>query len=300
MAYSFVQLADNWGSLTDAQKKSLFDGTGYRKATIDELRTLGDFKVLYYSDYETPSNNKVEISAVPVNKLALPTSLFGDSFDSIINIKLTENISDIINAKIRYAVTKDLNEYYVFSGGSWLKLSTVTADEVIANGMSSTQIYNITQEQWKLFYDSTIDENGIGVCYAFSESATSQVTEIDNLEVTVNLKGSWEKADHKADYTYGYSGNKTLTVNLLTDGDYKINYAKSNNVGGGGGGGEASKPKIEEWKQNTSYEVGEVVEYSGEVYRCITTHNSGTSFTKANWEQLTSDITSAKIQSLFL
>lgn len=38
--------------------------------------------------------------------------------------------------------------------------------------------------------------------------------------------GSWNKAVHGTDYTYGYPANDILRVNILADGDYKINYVK--------------------------------------------------------------------------
>ena len=45
------------------------------------------------------------------------------------------------------------------------------------------------------------------------------------------MKGTWNKAEHTEDYTYGYS-NTQLHVHLLKNGNYKINYG--NSTGGGG------------------------------------------------------------------
>jgi hypothetical protein len=37
------------------------------------------------------------------------------------------------------------------------------------------------------------------------------------------MKGTWYKATHGTDYDYQYN-KKVLIVDLLADGDYKINY----------------------------------------------------------------------------
>ena len=49
--------------------------------------------------------------------------------------------------------------------------------------------------------------------------------------MTVDMKGTWNKAVHTQDYEYGYSNTK-LHVNILKNGSYKINYDSSS--GGGG------------------------------------------------------------------
>ena len=49
--------------------------------------------------------------------------------------------------------------------------------------------------------------------------------------MTVDMKGTWNKAVHTQDYEYGYS-NTQLHVNILKNGSYKINYGNSS--GGGG------------------------------------------------------------------
>ena len=50
MRYIFKKLADSWTALTDAEKKALFEGTNYLKPSLDDVKALGDFKCLVYSD----------------------------------------------------------------------------------------------------------------------------------------------------------------------------------------------------------------------------------------------------------
>ena len=227
MAYTFTQLAPNWDNLTNAEKEALFENTNYNQATIAELQTLGKFKVLTLSDSASGSASVVKVHGIHNDFLVLPKELFGTNFNNIKQMNITENVSDTTNAKIRYVLTKDLIDYYTFNNGTWEKLNTVDADTVISNGMSADDLALISSTDWNNFYDN---ENGIGIAFAFHETALTQSTELDNLQMTVDMKGTWNKAVHTQDYEYGYSNTK-LHVNLLKNGSYKINYGISS--GGG-------------------------------------------------------------------
>ena len=227
MAYTFTQLAPNWDNLTNAEKEALFENTNYNQATIAELQTLGKFKILTLSDSASGSASVVKVHGIHNDFLVLPKELFGINFNKIKQMNITENVSDTTNAKIRYVLTKDLIDYYTFNNGTWEKLNTVDADTVISNGMSADDLALISSTDWNNFYDN---ENGIGIAFAFHETALTQSTELDNLQMTVDMKGTWNKAVHTQDYEYGYS-NTQLHVNLLKNGSYKINYGNSS--GGG-------------------------------------------------------------------
>lgn len=227
MAYVFTQLANDWSSLTDAEKEALFNGTNFNSATTEELQSLGQFKVLAMSDSSSGSAANVKVRGIHNDFLVLPKEMFGTSFNKIKEVNITENISDTTNAKIRYVLTKDLIDYFTFSNGTWEKLNTVDAGTVISSGMSADDLASISSTDWNNFYD---DENGIGIAFAFHETALTQSTELDNLQMTVDMKGTWNKAVHTQDYEYGYS-NTQLHVNLLRNGSYKINYGTSQ--GGG-------------------------------------------------------------------
>lgn len=222
MAYSFTQLANDWSSLTDAEKEALFENTNFNQATLAELQTLGKFKVLAMSDSSSGSASDVQVRGVQDDFLVLPKSLFGSSFYSIKSVDITESISDN-NAKIRYALTKNLTDYYTFSNGEWVQLSAVNAETVITDGLSASDLASISASDWANFYNG-IDDNGVGIAFAFHETAVTQTTAIDNLEMTVDMMGTWNKATHNTDYDYGYS-NTRLVVNLKTNGSYRINYS---------------------------------------------------------------------------
>ena len=111
--------------------------------------------------------------------------------------------------------------------------AALTAINVIADGMTASNLANITSAQWTDFYNGDVDKEGIGIGFAFSETDINQSTAVDNLSLTVDLQGSWNKAEHITDYQYGYPSNDVLHVELNTSGDYKINYGFSGASSGG-------------------------------------------------------------------
>jgi len=234
LAYTFTQLANDWSTLTDAEKEALFENTNGNKATLAELQTLGKFKVLAMSDSASGSASDVKVHGVHNDFLVLPKELFGTSFNKIKSVNITENISDTTNASIKYVLTKDLINYFTFTNSTWTPLITLDADTVISEGLSAEELALISSADWANFYDGDVDEDGLGIAFAFHETAMNQSTELDNLSMTVDMNGTWSKAEHTEDYTYGYS-NTQLHVHLLKNGSYKINYGTS--TGGGGGGG---------------------------------------------------------------
>lgn len=225
MAYILTKVADNFSSLLASEKEALFNT--YEQASSAELQTLGKVKILAYSNENSSAFSKVSVYAVPNDLVVLPKTLFGDSFAKIRKISITELISDNANADIRYIVTKDLVTYYTLTSDSWEQLADTSANTILTKGMTSAKLQSIDINKWSEFYDSEKDFDGIGIGFVIKETSNTQTTEVDNMSVEVDIRGMWAKAEHKVDYNYGYAGNKSLRVKLLTDGSYKINYSQA-------------------------------------------------------------------------
>jgi hypothetical protein len=54
--------------------------------------------------------------------------------------------------------------------------------------------------------------------------STSDVANTDSISFVIDMLGKWIKAEHEVDYDYSYPNSTTLVVELLSNGDYKINY----------------------------------------------------------------------------
>lgn len=229
MAYSWKVLADDWSALTDTEKEALFVGTNYIKPTVAELQSLGDkFKVVAYGvDTAVP---KTVVKAVPNNKLFVPVNLFGGSFSSIDSMYISANVD--ANSNIKFVFTKDLVDYYTFTSSGFAKISAFDADTVISEGMSMSDVASISEMQWDTFFSADDGDKGIAMAFAMSMTDISDVAYLDNLRVTADMRGEWRKAVHGIDYDYAYPNNTVLKVELVSDGNYKINYAMASTGGG--------------------------------------------------------------------
>lgn len=104
--------------------------------------------------------------------------------------------------------------------------------------------------------------------------------------------------------TTSYSNSGDKTINFYTDVRYirvTANSAYNPTIGGGSLEFERLELwgistkweiivdpdiKITYWSTNTNYDVGNVVLYNDEFYRCIKSNNSGSSFDSSNWKKI--------------
>lgn len=215
-----VKLSDNWSTLSDTEKLAVFNQVSYENATGDELETLEKFKVISFSEENTKPI--VTLSAIPkpqtvYQKQLLDISTY-ENIDSI-TVECTTSGSGIV----KIAVTADLVDYYTYDSteNDWVKI------EDVANGMTPTVLSALTSEIWENFRDK-IDRDKLGFAYYLSITNLTDVASVDKLSMHVDMQGLWKPAKTDTDYDYSYISNTQLSVNLLTAGDYKINYAKAN------------------------------------------------------------------------
>jgi len=223
---TFQQVATDWASLTDAEKVVLFKATNHEIPTIEELKTAfsktndgyNKFKVLTYLE----SNDKpaCTLTAVPKDQLILPKKLISlRNYEKITGVNITNTVSG--SADIKIAVTTNLADYQVYdvATGRWVTIDISTPALMAINAMDVAAIAGIPADAWAL-----LGTDGIGFAYFLSMTATTESCNTDALVLTVDMKGSWNRAVYGTDLTYGYPNNDLLQIELLTSGDYKINY----------------------------------------------------------------------------
>ena len=96
------------------------------------------FNVLKYSDVEAKKLDTYQVDGVP-------TDLFGKSFVKVKSITMNEFITDVVNAKIRYIIIKNLVTYYIFSANNWKEITNVITESVLDEGLSSVGLANISK-----------------------------------------------------------------------------------------------------------------------------------------------------------
>ena len=217
MSYSWQIVGNNFDSLTASEKEELFINTNYRKPTIDELKALGEFKVAVYDT--SSSKPTVSVVGVPQDQLVLPKNLISlSAYGGVNNVSITHNLTG--SAEIKLAVTLDKETYYTLdSSGEWVEISL---DNVYADGLSLTKLTEITRNQWDKLLTEEVEE--FGFCFLLHKVNPSDEANIDNLILTVEMRGRWVGAVHGTEYNYEYIDNTTMRVTITNAGTYKINY----------------------------------------------------------------------------
>ena len=168
----------------------------------------------------TPITNTT-VTAIPKTQTVYPTKLIKTSpFEKLNSVSITATSSGAGDIKV--AVTTDLTNYKV-----WDKVTLAWIDipksDVATRGMSVSDVASLTDTEWNMLVSYGVGD-GIAFAYSLDITADTDKAEIDELTLNTEMRGSWNKAFHGTDYTYGYPFYDQLSVKLLTDGSYKINY----------------------------------------------------------------------------
>ena len=200
-----------------------FNGTttllsGGYLTTTDEYIDFSTFKSIEKID--TSDATKTVITAIPQDQVIVAKGLLPlTGIKSLDSVALKNTTTG--SAVIKVAVTNNLKDYYTYNAGTFSAIDITNKSDFLTNGILPTTLESITDSEWKSF------GTDIGFAYILSQTVSTESCYIDSLEMLMTLSGSWWKAIHGTDYDYGYISNNTLEVDLLKDGSYKINYAKS-------------------------------------------------------------------------
>lgn len=217
-----TKVADDWGALSDADKKSLFAAAGQSIGSMRLLEDLSNFKILMHSDYKDETKPEVSIKAIANPRLLVPKQLINLNGCGINQAKVTAAFQGAGSCKV--LVTPDLAAYYTFdfANGEWKVVERRDLAAVAAEGIDTAQLQNINRTQWDQLHSGGLT----GIAFAFLPEVDDlgDGYEIAKLELEFGASGRWDRAEYGADYTYSYTGNDTLSVTIKTDGTYKINY----------------------------------------------------------------------------
>lgn len=215
-----TQVSNNWNGLSDQDKKKIFLSAQQELAPAIELQDLGKFKVLTY--LESDIQPRYVLKAIPKDHLIVPKELISlDNIEGVDKVTVKVNLSGQGTCKV--IVTTNLETFQTLKDGVWVEIDHTDITAIAADGINAAQLSAITRIEWDALASG---KGGIGFAYLPSIEDITDVCEIDKLELTVDMKGSWRKALHGTDYDYEYPTNNLLSVTLLTNGDYKINYCK--------------------------------------------------------------------------
>ena len=210
---TWTKLADNWDALSDTERVALFQNLSSDTSSLADLQALGKFKIAVLTDSNISYKNIV-VSGAHKRTVVEPKEVFSvDAYAKINSITLNYNTSGSGNVGI--AVSKDLATYFIYDAGAWKEINKDT------DAFMSPAIFNgLTDAEWQTLLGT---DTTLGIAYSLEIQDTTDVAEVDSLTLNVDMKGMWEKAIYNEDYKYAYS-NRTIQIDLLKDGSYKINY----------------------------------------------------------------------------
>ena len=216
---TFQQLATDWNALSNEEKVALFTATNGETPTIDELKTIGKFKILTYSEY----NNLVEctVSAVPKDQLVLPKKLINLGGYEVVHSIAVTSATTTSNSSAKVAFTKDLTTYIAYNKetATWQNVDATDVNTFSAGAMDASEVANIPEAKI-----AELGMKGFAIAYALSETNVADNCAVTALTIVADKKAPWNKAVYGTDATYSYPNSDVLEVKLLTDGSYKINY----------------------------------------------------------------------------
>lgn len=213
---SLTNLTNNWSGLTNAEKEALVPSFRLEMPSIQDLASISPFRVLTDDTY--PIN--VKVIGQPKPQIIEPTSLINTGAVSTIqSINMTNILTDAV---VKFAITTDLSTYKVYdaTNSTW-KIST----NIEEDGMSIAQINALTPDILALLDIS----NGIAFKQCFIATSENASAELSEISAVVDIDGSWSQSVHGTDYNVAYPNKTTMSVRLLTNGDYIINYPISSN-----------------------------------------------------------------------
>ena len=237
-------LSDNWANLTDTEKEAIFktaegsnpnniaetldafhfeiyskDNSAQSSSLIEE-KTVHTFKVAILStESKTPA---CMVKVLPKDQLIVPTGLIPlDDYEYIDSVAMTASVSG--NAALRFAVTPDLNTYYVYDSttGEWASIAAATAANILEDGMTTSEIANVPAEAWLALIG---DSEGIGFAYALSITDTAETLYVDAVTLNAAMKGAWRAAIYGDEYAFDYPNNRSMRFTLYESGNWKFNY----------------------------------------------------------------------------
>lgn len=217
---TFLKLSDSWDTLGDDEKLALFEKTTYEAPSTDDISGFSSpVRLATYG--ATGEAVSYHLTGVPVDQAVLPLGLISmKSYAKIDSVAITASVTG--SSSIHIAVTNDGTTYQTYdtTSGSWAELDVTDKAAFLARGIPVENVSSIDADAWAAINTT----EGIGFAYPLHQEAESDTCATDALVLTVDMDGSWNHAVHGTDYTYGYPNNALLQVELLSNGDYKINY----------------------------------------------------------------------------
>lgn len=187
--------------------------------TSDIFTILANPTVLYYRNQVDIGTRALNIGFVPQSRTVLSTGDLDISKASNID-SFTVLATESGAGKVRMAASFD-------SGLTWKSYDSVNSVPVTIdiNNIGTEGLDIATFNSLGIIWNQMrAGANTVRFAYYLEHNQAGDIASVDSLDMQADFTGMWRKAIHGTDYDYVYTNNKTLQVEFLRDGTYKVNY----------------------------------------------------------------------------
>lgn len=208
--------AKSWGMDTEDEIGHILWYTGSEWKVLESVYNKEGNYFVNVPDEWLSSENKIQIDIVnsPDHIIHSESNDYYDGL-TVNNLKVTAS-KDI--SRIIVSTNKGSTWNYITDEG-WKMLSNLDKETVYNKGMKISEFNRVSSENWN---ELVGDSETIRFAYLINKQSVTSNDSIDDLGIKIDLYGEWKKST-KENYDYSYNDG-LLSVKLLSDGNYKINY----------------------------------------------------------------------------
>ncbi|WP_219951427.1 discoidin domain-containing protein [Dickeya zeae] len=166
----------------------------------------------------------VKTTCFQPSQIAIPKQTVSvKSWNAITSASVTSTQSG--SGAIRFAVSRNLTEWFVFSSGSWVSVGALTPDtsgasKLLSQGMTTATLAGVTAAQWVTFYSDTLDSIAFAVAIDVPNPEADSAT-IDTVSLSVSAS-AW-KLQTPAEVEIRWYRDRVI-FKPATTGNYKFAY----------------------------------------------------------------------------
>lgn len=174
------------------------------------------FKMLTWTDDSAVM--KLRTIAIPFNKLVLANGDIGTTaIQSINSVTCTSTVNGA--SKLSIILSIDRGKTWLTWDNGWTTINPVAADAA-SFGITPIQLATLTKQNW---LDLDVRDT-LRFGYYLELAANANICSTDLLTMSIDMRGRWRTEAPKADYNHYFINNETIQIELLSTGDFKINY----------------------------------------------------------------------------
>lgn len=217
------EVAADFTALAAADKKAAFLENGTQLPAAEKLITLGTPQILIYSTDLAMKKPTCTVTGMPKAYLHKTQMLDLTAYGAVEQVAVDATCSG--GGSVKLLASTDGEVYKTLKNSVWETVDATDAAAVASNGMESSALSDITEQQWA---DLLGGQRQLGFLALLDVTASSGTCEVKS--ITVHAKDAdgdvWSLAVPGVDYTYKYTAKTNMQMTFLKAGEYMVNYQR--------------------------------------------------------------------------